>query len=336
MKNLVQFQMSFDNVEVRSDDQSIIIKWTASTPKIDRYKSIITTDAIKNWMENYVKNPVILLGHDSSKAIWQMIEHTVDNTGLHVTVKLVNNVENVFENIRNWITKGFSIGFIALKWDYKTKEGIPLQSLTSEQLDELDYGDVIREINKIDLVEISVVNTPANPDSLFTLSRALNKFFEENEKRSFFTTLKRDTEEVIEDTKEVEETIEEVQEEVQEEVKGELPEVEHKAVEDDEDNEDISGEEVESADENTAIVETANDETPTEETKDIEWVYKVLDKVLDTLETVVNENAELKRKLSNIPVNKWFKTIPAVEKKESEPNIVQTLRQAKREALSQD
>mgnify|MGYP002141874976 CR=1 FL=1 len=158
----------------------------ASTPRIDRYRSIITTDAIRNWMSNYLKNPVILLWHNSDKPIWTMTDHKVDNSWLHITAKLVRNVDSVFENIRDWITKGFSIGFIPLDRVYKTKDWVPLQSLTSEELDNLDYNDVIREITEIDLVEISVCNTPANADALFTMARAIKAFFEEQEKRSFW------------------------------------------------------------------------------------------------------------------------------------------------------
>jgi phage head maturation protease len=57
--------------------------------------------------------------------------------------------------------------------------------LTAEELDALDYNDVVRKITEIDLVELSVVNTPANADALFTMARAIKLFFEQQEKRSF-------------------------------------------------------------------------------------------------------------------------------------------------------
>jgi phage head maturation protease len=43
----------------------------------------------------------------------------------------------------------------------------------------------VRKITEIDLVELSVVNTPANADALFTMARAIKLFFEQQEKRSF-------------------------------------------------------------------------------------------------------------------------------------------------------
>ena len=186
MKKPVHFQMLFNSVDVRSDEWSIIIKGKASTPKLDRYRSIITTDAIRNWMWNYVKNPVVLLWHNPDKPIWTTIEHSVDNTWLNVTVKLVRNTDNVFENIRDWITKWFSIWFIPLNRVYETKDWRPLQSLTSDELDELNYDDIIRKITEIDMVELSVVNTPANADALFTMARAVKLFFETQEKRAFW------------------------------------------------------------------------------------------------------------------------------------------------------
>ena len=78
-KNLVQFQVAIDNVEIRAEDGKVIIEGYASTPDIDRYNSIITTEAIAGGMENYLKNPVILLGHDTDKPIGTMISYNVEN-----------------------------------------------------------------------------------------------------------------------------------------------------------------------------------------------------------------------------------------------------------------
>lgn len=51
-----------------------------------------------------------------------MIEHKVDNTGLFITAKLTMNLDNVFQAIKEGITKGFSIGFYPLSRSYETKD----------------------------------------------------------------------------------------------------------------------------------------------------------------------------------------------------------------------
>jgi hypothetical protein len=49
----------------------------ASTPQIDRYNSIVTVDAIRNGMSNYLKNPLILLKHDMDKELGLMVDHSI-------------------------------------------------------------------------------------------------------------------------------------------------------------------------------------------------------------------------------------------------------------------
>lgn len=183
-KKLVQFQVSIDNVEIRAEDWKVIIEGYASTPDIDRYNSIITTEAIAGGMENYLKNPVILLGHDMDKPIGKMVSYNVENGGLRIKAEVSQDTDGIIKQIKDWVVKGFSIWFYALAWSYETKQGVPLSALSETEIDELSYEDVIRKITKIELLEISVVALPANPNALFTLTRALKDFFEKHEKRS--------------------------------------------------------------------------------------------------------------------------------------------------------
>jgi hypothetical protein len=75
------------------------------------------------------------------------------------------------------------MGFYALEWSYQTKQGVPLSALSETEIDNLSYDEIVRKITKIELLEISVVSLPANPNTLFTLTRALKQFFDGYEKR---------------------------------------------------------------------------------------------------------------------------------------------------------
>lgn len=182
-KNLVQFQMAIDKVEVRADSGKIIIEWYASTPDIDSYNSIIDTEAIAGGMDRYMKNPVILLWHDMDKPIGTMISHNIDLTGLRIKAEISQDTDGIMKAIKDGVVKWFSMGFYALEWSYQTKQGVPLSALSETEIDSLSYDDIVRKITKIELLEISVVSLPANPNTLFTLTRALKQFFDGYEKR---------------------------------------------------------------------------------------------------------------------------------------------------------
>lgn len=165
MNKKLTFQMQFKEVSVAAD--KIKIKGFASTPQVDRYDDIVQPIAFQNSMESYMKNPVVLLGHNSDKPLWIVTEYTISPQGLEVTAELTNDIENTFKNIQDGILRGFSIGFICKNWAEK-----------------VENDRYIREITELDLVEISVVSTPANPSSLFTLAKSLKNFFSEIEKKS--------------------------------------------------------------------------------------------------------------------------------------------------------
>jgi phage head maturation protease len=182
MNKLVQFQMGMDSVEVR--EAELVIKGYASTPTIDRYNSIVEVDGIRNGLENYKENPVLLLGHDSTKPIGTVSDWSIDEKGRLVEAVVNRNIDGVMDDINEGRTKGFSIGFIPLSRHYIDRvSGRKLSDMTEQEQDAVDYKNIVRVIDKVDIVELSVVNVPANPQSLFTISKALRAFFAEMETR---------------------------------------------------------------------------------------------------------------------------------------------------------
>lgn len=351
-KELVQFQMPISKVEVRSDDNSIIIEWMASTPEIDRYNSIITPDSIRNGMENYLKIPVILLWHNSNKPIGSMIDHRADNLGLYIQAKLTQDIDNIFQSIRDGVTKGFSIGFYPLERSYEDKNWVLISALTQEQLDQLDYNDIIRKITKIELVEISVVSIPANPSAMFTLSKAVRKFFDNYEKRSviqWLSTRQVDEVEVVEQevTEEVVEEIAETTQEITDEV--EKPKDGEWKAEDDEETQDNQGDEVEASGETpqpvqqedndpTPEVETPSEQLPTEvevpsatpEANEERSVLDLFDEAMELIELQAKEINNLKSIVNKIPARRWLVTVNGQKK---EDPLLADLRKAKEAAL---
>jgi len=165
MQKQASFQMKFLEVKTTPEGR-IRIKGFASTPQIDRYDDIVNPAAFANAMTQYMMNPVILLGHNPDKVLGKVIEYNIGNDGLEITAELSNDIDNTFHNIAEKNLRGFSIGFICKAANYRE-----------------DGNRDIREITELDLIEISVVSTPANPSSLFTLAKSLRLLFAEAEQK---------------------------------------------------------------------------------------------------------------------------------------------------------
>lgn len=306
-KKLVQFQVSIDNVEIRAEDWKVIIEGYASTPDIDRYNSIITTEAIAGGMENYLKNPVILLGHDMDKPIGKMVSYNVENGGLRIKAEVSQDTDGIIKQIKDWVVKGFSIWFYALAWSYETKQGVPLSALSETEIDELSYDDVIRKITKIELLEISVVALPANPNALFTLTRALKDFFEKHEKRSVMKNVRdlenMDKSDNVDDEKEnieewenwedkSDEVVENEEEKENEEEQGEIEGVAPA-------NDDKQGDEGEVAGENPEPQKEAEDPNGSVESTDeaMEQLHAKIELLEDEKVTLKSEVESLQTRL---------------------------------------
>jgi len=312
------FQAEMKEIELK--EWSIKIKGFASTPDVDRYNDIVNPKAFKNAIEWYMANPVILLQHNSDKPIWKTIEYKVSWKGLNITVELTNDLDNVFKNIQDWILKWFSIWFIPKKWEYK-----------------MEWDKEIREITEVDLIEISVVSTPANPTSLFTLSKSVKSFFEEIKEDEFINNKNIMENEVkeIEEKETVAETIADAPiVDLTEEKEVEEVIVEWTSV--------VNPDEIESVDESstteTEVVENttevADDEAGSEMEKDFADMKKDLaeqkklsDTLLDTVIELSEKLLEIKGNVDAMPIRKWLATL-WVEKKTTD-SFVQALYDAK-------
>lgn len=127
-KNIaIQKKMSFQ-VEIKEDDiateeTSLVVTGMASTPDIDRYDDIVHPMAFAKSLEQYLKNPQVLLQHNHDKPIGVTEEATIGVTeGLKVKCRISINEDNVFDKIKNGVMRAFSIGFMVKAYQWQTIE----------------------------------------------------------------------------------------------------------------------------------------------------------------------------------------------------------------------
>lgn len=289
-KEISYFQCEKHEYEVKWD--KIIITWFASTPEIDRYNDIVRPEAFGKAMAEYMKNPVVLWQHYSERVLGMVTEYSITANGLRVKAELTNDIENTFQLIRDGALKGFSIGFIAKKWMFNVEENGGMEK-------------EIREITDLDLVEISVVSTPANKSSLFTLTKSLKDFFDkirETEKKALETT---ETESTI-DTSENQEKLEENTQK-----SDENPKEEEKTIEPPETTEEVTEaptEGAEKAGETPEPAENAESESETTSTdveavkEEIEELKKIIDWLANSFEEKSIKISEIQKELDNVKI----------------------------------
>lgn len=121
------------------DDEKRMVYGYASTEALDSQGERVSKDAIEAALPEYMRFANIREMHQSS-AVGVAKEATIDDKGLYLAVKIVDN--SAWEKVKEGVYKGFSIGGRMLE-----KVGGVIQSLK--------------------LSEISLVDRPANPDAVF-------------------------------------------------------------------------------------------------------------------------------------------------------------------------
>jgi len=127
------------------DEEQRIVGGYATTDSLDIEGDIIDLDATREAVEEYRQWGNVRYMHQAH-AVGVVKEMEVDDKGLYVEVKVVD--DDCWVKVREGVLKGFSIGFRILEciWD-----GIK---------------DAWR-ITKYLLIEISLVDRPANPDCIY-------------------------------------------------------------------------------------------------------------------------------------------------------------------------
>jgi HK97 family phage prohead protease len=142
-----------------------VVGW-ASYRSVDRYDSLIQPEGIKRGLTNYMKHPVMLLGHeyDASKVLplGGMREVRAEKDGLWVEGE-VSAAHPQADHVLGLAEEGllaWSIGFM-----------IPEGGVRDPNEEEIrTYGKGLkRVITEVEILEISLVSVPANRDTMARL-----------------------------------------------------------------------------------------------------------------------------------------------------------------------
>lgn len=147
------------------------IEGYASTPDLDRYHDIVEPAAFSSALTMFMKNPSLLRSHDSDRPAGHVTEVRVTDKGLWIKA-LVTEEETKQDVLENRM-RAFSIGYIPLESTLQHEDGSPFNAEVDSPWD----SDMVRVIKKVDLVEISIVTTPANGYALFTIANSVKQYF---------------------------------------------------------------------------------------------------------------------------------------------------------------
>ena len=138
------------------------LRFTISTGTVDREQDRI---ALAGWdLANFKLNPVVLWGHDASRLpIGRAFDLRIEDAALKASVEFIpadtpeggQFAESVYRLARGGFIAATSVGFRPLKWDY-TRD---LERGADDWFPGIDFEEQ-------ELVELSVVTVPANPEAL--------------------------------------------------------------------------------------------------------------------------------------------------------------------------
>jgi HK97 family phage prohead protease/HK97 family phage major capsid protein len=170
IKKVIHLDSVFTKDALPKSDEtidSINIEGYANTTEKDRAGDVITADAWKSGMENYLKNPIILFNHDYDEPVGSMVDHKVDSKGLWIKARISAAAEDTFNLVKDEVLKTFSVSFMI-------KDAI-YDALTD-----------IFVIKELELLEISVVSVPCNASSTFSLSKSFESSEDEKQFKNQF------------------------------------------------------------------------------------------------------------------------------------------------------
>jgi len=154
--------------------EGIKIAGYANTSEQDRGGDIILSSAWNKGLDNYRKNPVLLLQHKHDQAIGRVDNIRIDQKGLYVEAFVSSAAEKKYgliTLIKDNVLKSFSVGIIPKKMKQP--------------------GDSSSNIiTELELLEVSVVAVPMNQDSLFSIKKG---FETTEEYETYIKTLQANT-----------------------------------------------------------------------------------------------------------------------------------------------
>lgn len=125
-----------------------IIEGYANTSTKDRVGDIVLPKAFEKSLPNYLDNPVLLENHNWDKIAGVTQTAEITDKGLFIRARISDTRPDLKTQVRERCLRTFSIGYNELDADY----------------DESTKTKVVKEL---ELLEISIVSVPANPEAKF-------------------------------------------------------------------------------------------------------------------------------------------------------------------------
>lgn len=147
------FGYDFDSPEVKAVGE-FELEIVGSTSKIDRDGEVISVDG---WdLKNFKKNPVVLPSHMYYEPAIGKAKVSIKESQLIFKIEFpeagINPVADVYRGLyKGGFMKGSSVGFRPIEWQWGTGEKDPRRTFLKQEL-----------------LEISLVSIPANPEALVT------------------------------------------------------------------------------------------------------------------------------------------------------------------------
>ncbi len=173
MEKIIEGVKGLIDIELKSiDEEKSIAEVYISSSKRDRMGDIVEPDAIINGSKNFMKQPVLLDGHDSRGGVERILGKFLEiyKVGEKVAAKVQylagqgnSAADWAFTLAKNGVA-AFSIGFRGLAYEL------------IEERDADGYKHVTGyKFTKIELLEVSQVAIPANPDAVMKAYQSFSK-----------------------------------------------------------------------------------------------------------------------------------------------------------------
>ena len=163
---MIDFNFKLDIVKILKDVKAgdRVVVGYASTFDVDSDDMQITCEALEGAREDLLTYSTVLFNHDMDRPIGKVVDTEVDEIGLLVKVILSSEEDDIWKKVQEGVINKFSIKGRAL--EMRAVEG----------------KDLIQQITKIKLFEVSLVSVPANKEAK-TISHWIAKSLKKNEEQ---------------------------------------------------------------------------------------------------------------------------------------------------------
>ncbi|MFA5034118.1 MAG: HK97 family phage prohead protease [bacterium] len=150
LRREVPFTCSLDIYKQAEEAGEFHIVGYAATTDFDQQGDVITAEALKAAADDLLKNSTVLLNHDLKRPIGRVVSVKFDQRGLLIDALISSTEPDVIQKIKEGVLNKFSIRGSVLererKWDAKQER-------------------VVNVIQRLSLIEASLVSVPANPEA---------------------------------------------------------------------------------------------------------------------------------------------------------------------------